>query len=258
MAFKTWLLGDRHRVEEHLAQVTRRLRRISHAIILVNHVLDRIFAMRGRLGSLEWLPLLIGLLLLIRVKDCTHCDMLTRTRLEIHQQAVPHLLMLAHRYALHVESLNRARLVHWSRPVQGNDRRADAHRWPLLLQTDSQCSLTTSAHRPVRHECLLVRATDPVIVACSLIFSIIRHLWLVHLVVDLQNDALLTLGDHLRVLAIGTTRTRRPHPVALAAALDLAGSRSLSFRSLRHSSSILQAGPTDNVLLARCDVNNRL
>lgn len=166
--------------------------------------------------------------------------------------------MLAHRYALHVESLNRARLIYWSRPVEGNDRRADAHRWPLLLQSSSQCGLTTSADRPVRHECLLVRATDPIIMANCLFFSIIRHLWIVHLVLNLQNDALLALSDHLRVLAIGTTRTRRPHPVALAAALDLAGSRSLSFRSLRHSRTIQKASMTDNVLLARCDVDNRL
>ena len=85
-------------------------------------MIDRIFAMSGRLGSLEWLPRrLAGLLLLIRIKDCTHRDMLGWTRLEIHQQAVPHPLMLAHRYALHVESLDRACFVPWSWPVQGND-----------------------------------------------------------------------------------------------------------------------------------------
>ena len=258
LSFKTWLLGDWHGVEEHLTQVSGRLRLLSHAIILINHMLDRIFAMSGRLGPLEWLPRLAGLLLLFRVKDCTHRDMLTWTRLEIHQQTVPHLLMLTHRYALHVESLNGARLVHWSRSVQGNDRRADAHRWPLLLQADSQCSLPTSADRPLRHECLLVRTANPVIVAIGLFFSIIRHLWLIHLIMDLQSDTLLALRDHVRVLTILTARTRRPHPVALAAALDLASSRSLSLRSLRHSSSILQAGPTDNVLLARCDIDDRL
>ena len=117
LGFKAWLLIDWYRVKEHLAQVSRCLSLSSHAIILINHMIDHFLAMRGRLGSLEGLPRLGCLLLLISVKDCTHRYMLARTRLEIHQQAIPHLLMLAHRYALHVESLDRTCLVHWGWPV---------------------------------------------------------------------------------------------------------------------------------------------
>ena len=121
--------------------------------------------------------------------------------------------------------------------------------------------MATSTNLPVRHECLLMRAANSIIVASSLFLPIIGHLWFAQLVMDLQYSSLLALGDHLRVLiAISTTRTCRSHLVALAAAVDFTSSRSLSLRSLSSPTncSILQAGATDNVLLARCDIDDRL